>query len=297
MLAAVSIVAAAATPDKKQKKEKPQADNTTVAAAPQTHADTISYASGLTATVGLMEYIQREFDVDTAYMADFISGYNDAAGQLDDPKYKARNAGIQIARLVKDRILPQTRSQFKNPQNAIDSAQFHNGFLAGVRSDTAVMTVGAAKSLFRSTLEADKEEQSAAYKKENEDWLAANKTKEGVITTASGLQYKVITAGQGEVPTRDDKVTVKYEGRLIDGTEFDSSYKRKPQTSSFGVSKVVKGWTEALTMMPVGSKWELYIPQELGYGGRQAGKIKPYSTLIFTVELVSVEHSGTAEKK
>lgn len=297
MLAAVSIAAVAATPDKKQKKEKRTADNTAVAAAPQTHADTLSYAAGQTATIGLMEYIRREYDVDTAYMADFIDGYNDALAQLDEPEYKARNAGIQIARMVNDRILPQTQSQFKNPENAIDSVQFHNGFFAGVKADTTVMTVDAAKSLFRTALEADKEEQSAAYKKENEDWLAANAAKEGVVTTASGLQYKVITAGQGEIPAKEDKVTVKYEGRLIDGTEFDSSYKRKPQTSSFGVSKVVKGWTEALTMMPVGSKWELYIPQELGYGGRQAGKIKPYSTLIFTVELVSVERGGKAEKK
>ena len=112
-------------------------------------------------------------------------------------------------------------------------------------------------------------------------------------TTASGLQYKVLRAGNGPVPSKDDKVTVKYEGQLIDGTVFDSSYKRDPQTSSFGVGQVIKGWTEALCMMPVGSKWELYIPQELAYGDRQAGTIKPYSTLIFTVELEAMEAATT----
>jgi FKBP-type peptidyl-prolyl cis-trans isomerase FklB len=116
-------------------------------------------------------------------------------------------------------------------------------------------------------------------------------------TTASGLQYKVLVEGKGDVPTAKDKVTVKYEGRMIDGTVFDSSYKRNPQTTTFGCSDVIKGWTEALTMMPVGSKWEICIPQELAYGARQAGQIKPYSTLIFTVELVSIEKAKEEAKK
>lgn len=297
VLAAVTISAMAATPDKKQKKEKNVETVAATTTKPRTFADSLSYAAGQTATIGLMEFVQREYGVDTTYMADFIDGYSEALSSLDDPKYKAHNAGIQIARMVKDRILPQTKSQFTNPEHAIDTVQFHNGFLDAVKGDTTTMTVDEARKMFRTTLEADKEKESAAYKKENEDWLAANKSKEGVVTTPSGLQYKVLTAGQGEVPTKDDKVAVKYEGKLIDGTEFDSSYKRKPQTSTFGVSQVVKGWTEALTMMPVGSKWELYIPQELGYGGRQAGKIKPFSTLIFTIELVSVEHKEAKDKK
>ena len=128
-----------------------------------------------------------------------------------------------------------------------------------------------------------------AYKSENEQWLTANAAKEGVKTTASGLQYKVIKEGTGETPKATDRVKVRYEGKLIDGTEFDSSYKRGPEPTAFRADEVIKGWTEALTMMPVGSKWELYIPQNLGYGARQAGKIKPYSTLIFTVELVEID--------
>ena len=107
--------------------------------------------------------------------------------------------------------------------------------------------------------------------------------------TPSGLQYKILTKGKGKVPTKDDQVIVKYEGRLIDGTVFDSSYKRAEQTNKFRPTDVIKGWTEALTMMPVGSKWELYVPQELAYGARETGDIPAYSALIFIVELVDIE--------
>ena len=131
-------------------------------------------------------------------------------------------------------------------------------------------------------------EKYADYKKQNEDFLAENKGKEGIKTTPSGLQYKVITEGKGEVPADTSRVKVHYKGTLIDGTQFDSSYDRKEPTT-FRANQVIKGWTEALTMMPVGSKWELYIPQELAYGSREAGNIKPFSTLIFEVELLSIE--------
>ena len=119
-------------------------------------------------------------------------------------------------------------------------------------------------------------------------FLAENAKKEGVKTTSSGLQYKIIKEGNGAVPTDSSKVKVNYKGTLIDGTQFDSSYDRKEPTT-FRANQVIKGWTEALTMMPVGSKWELYIPQDLAYGAREAGQIKPFSTLIFEVELVGIE--------
>ena len=102
----------------------------------------------------------------------------------------------------------------------------------------------------------------------------------------------MLVKGEGEVASERDDVTVKYEGRLIDGTVFDSSYERKDQTSTFRPSQVIKGWTEALLMMPVGSKWELYIPYNLAYGERAAGKIKPYSALVFTVEVVDVKKAS-----
>ena len=132
------------------------------------------------------------------------------------------------------------------------------------------------------------QEKVAQLMAEGKAFLAENGKKEGVITTASGLQYKVLKQGDGQVPQESDKVKVHYEGRLIDGTVFDSSIQRG-EPATFLPTQVIKGWTEALTMMPVGSKWQLYIPQELGYGPRSAGQIPPYSTLIFDVELIEIE--------
>jgi FKBP-type peptidyl-prolyl cis-trans isomerase FklB len=128
-----------------------------------------------------------------------------------------------------------------------------------------------------------------ANMKEGAEFLAANKAKEGVVTLASGLQYKILTAGTGPKPTASDTVVCNYKGTLINGREFDSSYKRG-QPASFPVSGVIKGWTEALQLMPVGSKWELFIPPDLAYGSRGAGGvIGPNATLIFEVELLSIK--------
>lgn len=133
-------------------------------------------------------------------------------------------------------------------------------------------------------------------KKEGEAFLKANKEKEGVITLASGLQYKVLTKGTGKKPIATDIVETNYKGTLIDGTEFDSSYKRG-QSVSFPVNQVIKGWTEALQLMSEGSKWELYIPSELAYGEKGAGqKITPNATLIFEIDLIKVS-KPTAKKK
>lgn len=138
--------------------------------------------------------------------------------------------------------------------------------------------------------------QGEANKKEGEEFLAANKTKEGVVTLPSGLQYKVLQAGTGSKPTASDSVTVNYRGTLINGTEFDSSYKRG-QPATFPVTGVIKGWTEALQLMPVGSKWQLFIPPDLAYGERGPGEIGPNATLIFEVELLKIAEKDKGEEK
>ena len=131
-----------------------------------------------------------------------------------------------------------------------------------------------------------------ANKKEGEAFLAANKSKEGVVTLASGLQYKILKQGTGPKPAATDTVVCNYKGTLIDNTEFDSSYKRG-QPASFPVNQVIRGWTEALQLMPVGSKWQVFIPSEMAYGARGAGGvIGPNATLIFEVELVSIQGKG-----
>ena len=137
--------------------------------------------------------------------------------------------------------------------------------------------------------EAKMKEAGESNKKEGETFLAANKSKPNVVTLASGLQYKILTAGTGTKPASTDTVVCNYKGTLIDGTEFDSSYKRG-QPATFPVSGVIKGWTEALQLMPVGSKWQLFIPSDLAYGERGApGNIGPNATLIFEVDLISIQ--------
>lgn len=292
VLASATLSANAA--DKKKKSGKKGAEVETVVETPVQLAneqDSISYAAGMASSQGLMQYLQRQFELDTMYLADFKKGFYEAIERGTDPKYVAYNAGVQISSQVQKQILPQQEQAFEGTPDAIKADLFYKGFMDGALSDTTYMEVGNAVTYVKGAQEAIKKAQAEVYIKENTAWLEENAKKPGVVTLPSGLQYKVITEGNGIVAEAADNVTVKYEGKMIDGTVFDSSYKRNPDTTSFKPTQVIKGWTEALCMMPEGSKWELYIPQELAYGERQAGKIKPYSTLIFTVEVVKVEKS------
>ena len=145
-----------------------------------------------------------------------------------------------------------------------------------------------ANKMIQTHFEAMEAKKHQATVDEGKKFLAENAKKEGIVTLPSGLQYKIITEGTGNIPMASDKVKVNYEGTLINGTKFDSSYDRG-QPAEFGVTQVIKGWTEALQLMKEGSVWMLYIPSDLAYGSRQAGKeIKPFSTLIFKVELLSI---------
>jgi FKBP-type peptidyl-prolyl cis-trans isomerase FklB len=149
---------------------------------------------------------------------------------------------------------------------------------------TAIMEV---QTQIRQQQQEKMKAQGDANKKEGDAFLAANKAKEGVVTLPSGLQYKIETAGTGPKPTAQDTVVVNYRGTFINGNEFDSSFKRG-QPATFPVTGVIKGWTEALQLMPVGSKWQLFIPSDLAYGERGPGEIGPNSTLIFEVELLKI---------
>ena len=158
----------------------------------------------------------------------------------------------------------------------------------GMSSNKPLMTDEIAQNIMMTTAQKITLRKSEANKKEGEDFLAKNKSKEGVVALPDGLQYKIIKAGTGPKPTINDKVKVHYIGKLLDGKEFDNSIKRG-EPLDIDVSGVIKGWTEALQLMPVGSKWQLYIPSNLAYGDRQAGPdIKPGSTLIFDVELLDI---------
>ena len=161
--------------------------------------------------------------------------------------------------------------------------------LNDAKENTSIISVDAANQYVNDYFTKQYSIKAEKDKKLQLDWLVENKKKEGVKTTASGLQYKVITMGTGPLPTGQNKVKVHYSGTLIDGKVFDSSYDRG-EPIEFPVGGVIKGWTEALLMMPQGSKWELYIPYDLAYGDKGAGgAIPPYATLIFLVELLEVK--------
>lgn len=165
------------------------------------------------------------------------------------------------------------------------------GLINGMKKFDDQMTVEAAGEYFNKTMERlmqkRMESQHGSNKKAGEDFLAQNATKAGVTTTASGLQYEVITMGNGAKPVESDRVKVHYHGTLIDGTVFDSSVQRGTP-AEFGVNQVIRGWVEGLQLMPVGSKFKFYIPQELAYGAQDQGQIKPFSMLIFEVELLEI---------
>ena len=259
----------------------------------KTDIDSLSYSIGMAQTQGLKGYLTGRLDVDTAYMAEFIKGLNEGANKTSK-KDIAYMAGLQIGQQISNQMMKGINQELfaGDSTKTISKDNFMAGFIAGTLEKGGVMTMEAAQEYTRTAMETIKakamEEKYADNKAAGEKFLGENKTKEGVKTTESGLQYKVITEGKGEIPADTCKVKVNYKGTLIDGTEFDSSYKRN-EPATFRANQVIKGWTEALTMMPVGSKWELYIPQELAYGSRESGQIKPFSTLIFEVELVGIE--------
>jgi FKBP-type peptidyl-prolyl cis-trans isomerase len=181
----------------------------------------------------------------------------------------------------------------------VDPAVLLQGLKDGIAGSKPLLSEEEARAVLMQLQEETRKKQAekaqqmgAANKTEGETFLAANKNKEGVITLPSGLQYKILQAGTGPKPAATDSVVCNYRGTLINGTEFDSSYKRG-QPATFPVNGVIKGWTEALQLMPVGSKWQLFIPAQLAYGERGAGPdIGPNATLIFEIELLSIQGKG-----
>jgi FKBP-type peptidyl-prolyl cis-trans isomerase FklB len=168
---------------------------------------------------------------------------------------------------------------------------FSTGKTAMTEEDMKTVLTAAAQEIRKkqAAVQAEKAEQS---QKEGEKFLADNKAKDGVVTLPSGLQYKILKPGTGEKPTADDTVICNYKGTLINGTEFDASEKHGGP-ATFPVKGVIAGWTEALQLMPVGSKWQLFVPSNLAYGAQGPGDIGPNATLIFEVELVSIQKAGT----
>src|ERR1019366_8844379 len=187
----------------------------------------------------------------------------------------------------------------------VDLALISQGFKDAASGGKTLLTEEEAQTVLnevqaqvRKQMQEKMQAAAPKNKTEGEAFLAANKDKEGVVTLPSGLQYKILNAGTGPKPTATDSVVCNYRGTLVNGTEFDSSYKRG-QPATFGVGQVIKGWTEALQLMPVGSKWQLFIPSSLAYGERPDPRsgIEPNAALIFEVELLSIVDKNAGKKK
>ena len=267
--------------------------NSTPKADLKDEVDTLSYAMGMAQTQGLKEYLSDRLQIDTAYMDDFIKGLNDGANAGDDKKKAAYYAGIQIGQQISNQMVKGINHEVfgGDSTKTISLKNFMAGFVSGTTGKKGLMTIEQAGRIAQDKMVSIKakamEKQYGPNKVAGEKFLAANKKKPGVVTLPSGVQYKVIKEGNGPMPKDTSMVKVQYEGKTIDGNVFDSSYKRG-EPVSLRANQVIKGWTEALVHMPVGSVWEVYIPQNLAYGEREQGQIKPFSVLIFKIELVSL---------
>jgi FKBP-type peptidyl-prolyl cis-trans isomerase FklB len=220
------------------------------------------------------------------------------------PSFAAAAQGAPELKTDKDKFSyalgMKIAENFRKQGLELDPVVFAKGFAESFNGGKPAMTdqemetmLAAAAQEIRKKLAAQQAEKGAAAQKEGEAFLAANKAKEGVVTLASGLQYKILKAGTGEKPTLDDTVMCNYKGTLVNGTEFDASEKHGGP-ATFPVKGVIAGWTEALQLMPAGSKWQLFVPSNLAYGPQGPGDIGPNATLIFEVELVSIQKSAAS---
>lgn len=259
--------------------------------AQKTEVDSLAYDLGIAQSEGLKQYMTMQLGVDSAYIDQFIKGMKEGALNEADPKKDAYMKGLEVGKQVQQMSKGLCQQVYPNDSTKnISPSHMLEGLVAGLKG-TAAMTPEEAYKKFQSGVEPIQKkyllEKYGDNKTAGEKYLAKNKKKEGVTTTASGLQYKVLVAGDGPLPTDTTTLKVNYEGKLIDGTVFDSSYQRnQPLTINMARPTVIEGWVEVLKLMPAGSKWEVTIPQELGYGSSDQGVIKPFSTLIFTVEVL-----------
>ena len=260
----------------------------------KTDLDSMSYAIGYLQSQYVRQAIEQGQVVDTTYMDEFVKGINEGANAGDDKKRAAYIMGLQVGQQISSQLVKGVNREVfgEDSTKTISLKNLLAGFISGATGKKGLMTQENANQIAQSKMEAIKaktmQKQYGPNKAAGEKFLAANKKKAGVVTLPSGLQYKVIKEGKGAIPADTTTVKVQYEGRTIDGKVFESSYKNGQGPMTMQPRQMIQGWTEALTHMPEGSVWEVYIPQNLAYKDRQAGQIKPYSALIFKIELVKV---------
>ena len=259
IVAAMAIVAAGFT----------ACGNGTPKANLKSDVDSMSYAIGMAQTQGLKEYLVDRLGVDTANIGEFIKGLNEGVNAGDNKKKAAYYAGIQIGQQISNQMVKGINHEVfgDDSTKSISLKNFMAGFISGTLGKQGLMTIEQAQTVAQTKMQEIKaREMEKTYgpnREEGEKFLAANAKKEGVKTLESGVQYRVIKEGTGAIPTDTSLVKVHYEGRLLNDSVFDSSYKR-------------------------GEVWEVYIPQDLAYGEREQGIIKPFSVLVFKIELLEV---------
>ena len=253
--------------------------------------DSVSYALG--AMQGNRYYQQnalQQMEVDSAYINDVLRGINDVVSASDNKREIAYFIGANIGLSIVKGMLPQMEQGIFEGDSAkhLSKGDFEAAFIEALTGKDLKIAVESADSLIDAFQQKQRELQYGENRKNGEEFMAKKAQEEGVIATGSGLLYKVLTEGKGAVVGEGEQVKVEYEGRLIDGTVFDSTEKHGGEAAVFGPGNVISGFGEALKLMPVGSEWEIYIPQELAYGEGGAREIKPYSTLIFKVKLLDI---------
>ena len=278
-------ICAGADAQKTKKKNKPKKAKTYINTVTPVSADSASYAMGVLQAPSLKQYLMQNEGLDSANVQIALSALNAQMSHEEANRIIALAAGLKIAR-INESLKPKLNQQLtgKADTTFLKTEIMNRALFDANAGDSCMLTYDQAMELMK------RQEAFVAegMRLENQKWLDENAQKEGVVTTASGLQYKVLVQGTGAKATVDNTVEVHYEGSLIDGTVFDSSYKRN-QTASFKPTQVIKGWTEALQLMPEGSTWELYIPYNLAYGEQGNQSIPPYSTLIFKVQVIAVK--------
>ena len=279
LAATLSFSAFAAKKTKKNNKKVAQP----VMVKPVSPAD-FSYAAGVAQSSNLAQFLAQRSGVDSAHIKDFVEGLNKEVSADEAAKLRALLASIDIKKQMPQIVQSMNQQATgKGDTTYVDATIFLKGLTEGLLKSNTLSADSATKI----------EQQQYDYhtqqlKTRNADFLKNYAKQKGVKSTASGLLYKVIKEGDGAMPTDTSEVEVHYEGKLVDGTVFDSSYKRG-ETATFAVNQVIKGWSEAVKLMKVGAEYEVCLPYEIAYGERGTRGIPPYSTLIFKIELKGIK--------
>ncbi|MBR4552112.1 MAG: FKBP-type peptidyl-prolyl cis-trans isomerase [Bacteroidaceae bacterium] len=285
LLTTIVVSANAQTSRQQTASQQATAALDTIIKATPVPADSFSHAAGIMLSSSLQTYAVQRMNVDPAYMNEFINGLRALPDEAYAKKMMAYAAGLTIGVQNQKEIIPDLNrtATGKADSNYVVAPIFIDALVQGIKQQDATVN-GQAQAV----VERQVAYQSQVYQYANTQFLIENGRNKDVVTLPSGLQYRIIEKGQGAVATDTSTVEVNYEGKLIDGTVFDSSYQRG-QSAEFKPTQVIKGWTEALTMMPEGSTWELFIPYNLAYGEQGNRSIPGYSTLIFKVQVIKVK--------